>query len=36
VHLQRTDATITDQEADAAIARALAVLKDDLGIVIRE
>jgi phenylalanyl-tRNA synthetase beta chain len=34
--LQRTDATITDEEADAAIARALAALRDELGATIRE
>ncbi len=36
VTMQRTDATITDEEADTAIARALAVLRDELGAVIRE
>ncbi len=36
VILQRTDATITDEEADTAIARALAALRDELGAVIRE
>ena len=36
VTLQRTDATITDEEADTAIARALAALRDELGAVIRE
>ncbi|HEY8314901.1 MAG TPA: phenylalanine--tRNA ligase subunit beta [Candidatus Baltobacteraceae bacterium] len=35
VHLQRNDATITDEEADAAIAEALGALSD-LGIAIRE
>ncbi|MDQ2872507.1 MAG: phenylalanine--tRNA ligase subunit beta [Candidatus Eremiobacteraeota bacterium] len=35
VTLQRNDATITDEEADAAIAGALAALERDLGAVIR-
>jgi phenylalanyl-tRNA synthetase beta chain len=36
VHLQRYDATITDEEADAAIATALTALRDELGATIRE
>lgn len=36
ITLQRTDTTITDEEADAAIARVLEVLKSDAGAVIRE
>ncbi len=36
VTLQRTDATITDEEADTAVARALAALRDELGAAIRE
>jgi len=34
--LQRFDATITDEEADAAMARALAALREDVGATIRE
>lgn len=34
--LQRSDATITDEEADAAIAHAVAALRDQLGATIRE
>ncbi|MHB8147889.1 MAG: phenylalanine--tRNA ligase subunit beta-related protein, partial [Vulcanimicrobiaceae bacterium] len=36
VTLQRSDTTITDEEADTAIARALLALRDELGAVIRE
>ena len=36
VTLQRFDATLTDEEADEAIARALQALRDGLGAVIRE
>jgi phenylalanyl-tRNA synthetase beta chain len=36
VTLQRFDATLTDEEADEAIARALQALRDELGAVIRE
>ncbi|MGZ3561043.1 MAG: phenylalanine--tRNA ligase subunit beta [Vulcanimicrobiaceae bacterium] len=36
VYLQRPDATITDEEADAAIAKALDALKRELDAVIRE
>jgi len=36
VVLQKFDATITDEEADAAITRVLAVLRDELGASIRE
>jgi phenylalanyl-tRNA synthetase beta chain len=35
VTMQRFDATITDAEADAAVARALAALGEDLGAAIR-
>ncbi len=34
--MQRLDATITDEEADAGITRALAALRAELGAVIRE
>ena len=34
--MQRYDATITDEEADAAIVRAIAALRDDLGGTIRQ
>ena len=34
--LQRYDATITDEEADEAMARVLVVLRDELGATIRE
>jgi phenylalanyl-tRNA synthetase beta subunit len=34
--LQRFDATITDEEADTAMARVLAALRDELGATIRE
>jgi phenylalanyl-tRNA synthetase beta chain len=34
--LQKFDATITDEEADAAMARVLAALRDELGASIRE
>jgi phenylalanyl-tRNA synthetase beta chain len=34
--LQRTDTTITDEEADAAIARVLDALRDETGAIIRE
>ncbi|HTX60556.1 MAG TPA: phenylalanine--tRNA ligase subunit beta [Verrucomicrobiae bacterium] len=34
--LQRYDATITDEETDAAMARAIALLRDELGATIRE
>jgi phenylalanyl-tRNA synthetase beta chain len=36
VTLQRFDTTITDEEADVAVARALDALRGDLGAVIRE
>jgi len=36
VTMQRFDATITDEEADAAIARTVAALRDELGGTIRE
>jgi phenylalanyl-tRNA synthetase beta chain len=35
IDLQRFDATITDEEADEAIARALRALRDELGAAIR-
>lgn len=35
ITLQRRDATITDEEADAVIARVLDALRDELGAVIR-
>ena len=35
VTMQRFDATITDAEADDAVARALAALGEDLGAAIR-
>jgi len=35
VTLQRSDATITDEEADAAIARALSALREQLGATLR-
>ena len=34
--MQRADATITDEQADEAIARALAALRTELGATIRE
>ncbi|HVA27662.1 MAG TPA: phenylalanine--tRNA ligase subunit beta [Candidatus Baltobacteraceae bacterium] len=34
--MQRTDATITDEQADEAIARAIAALRTELGATIRE
>jgi phenylalanyl-tRNA synthetase beta chain len=34
--IQRFDATITDEEADAAVSRALAALRDEVGATIRE
>ncbi len=35
-YIQRYDATITDEEADKAVARALSALRDRLGATIRE
>ncbi|MDQ6823460.1 MAG: hypothetical protein M3Z07_03060, partial [Candidatus Eremiobacteraeota bacterium] len=35
ITLQRDDATITDAEADAAVARALDVLRDEIGVALR-
>ncbi|MEO6836665.1 MAG: phenylalanine--tRNA ligase subunit beta, partial [Candidatus Tumulicola sp.] len=35
VELQRFDATITDEQADEAVARALRAVKDELGATIR-
>ena len=35
ITMVRTDATITDEEADAAVQRALAALRDELGIELR-
>jgi phenylalanyl-tRNA synthetase beta subunit len=34
--MQRNDATITDEEADAAMARAIASVRDELGSTIRQ
>lgn len=35
ITLQREDATITDAEAEAAVARALAALRDEMGVALR-
>jgi phenylalanyl-tRNA synthetase beta subunit len=34
--MQRDDATITDEEADVAMQRALTALREQLGAIIRE